>query len=314
MKIIILSLFFISTLIAQKTLCYKKNISESSVNNTIQLNGRDCQGKFSANEMKKLGWSLDDIKITSNGDAYNHLYIFSKRTKLEPIVQNVIEPKVTKYDLSTQKSTLSNVSINKANIDIGNLTIGQSGIIVNRNSTGYIIVSQATVLSSDTSSSTIQFSEKKVLVQNAIPTTTLKPQNGDTFILNHLYQTSLLIVPNTESKNKVIKLYEKQNFLNEDFFASYLKLLSNPIPTREDISEFCQSQQIGTIFIVIESSLYVVDALSFKIVDNIDLAIDDTTTSVPFFTKVTKIEKNFWSFGSNEIENYSQYYSNLLGI
>lgn len=314
MKIIILSLFFISSLMAQKTLCYKKNVSESSVNENIQLNGKDCQGNLTIKDMRELGWSLNDIKIANNGDAYNHLYIFSKETVFEPIVQNIIEPKVIKYDLSKKESVLNNVNNNSASIDLGNLIIGQSGVIIHTSDSNVLIVSQATVISTNAVSSTVQFSDKKILVQNAIPTTNLKPQNGDKFLLNHLYQTSLLIVPNVEAKNSVMNAYEKQNFLNEDFFASYLKLTETPSPTREDIADFCQSQQIGTIFIVIENALHVVDTLSFKIIDTVELNIDDSSTTVPFLTKVTEIEKGFWSFSSGKIDDYNRYYSSLLGI
>jgi hypothetical protein len=299
---------------AQKTLCYKKNVNGSSVDESIQLNGKDCQGDLTIKDMRKLGWSLDDIKITNTGDGYNHLYIFARQTVQEPLVQNIMEPKVVKYDLSKKELVLNNVNNNSATINIGDLTIGQSGIVINTQDSNSIIVSQAIVTSSNSISSTVQFNSKEILVQNAIPTTKLKPQNGDKFILNHLYGTSLLIVPNVEAKNSVIKLYEKQNFLNEDFFASYLKLTETPSPTREDISDFCQSQQIGTIFMVIKNTLYVVDTLSFKIIDTIELNIEDSSTTVPFLTKVTKIEKGFWSFSSGQITDYNRYYSNLLGI
>jgi len=206
------------------------------------------------------------------------------------------------------------VTNNTAKINITNVAIGNSGIIIREIENNSIIVTQAVVSKSNNINSTITFIEKEILPQDAIPTTKIKPRSGDMFILNHLYKTSLLIVPNLSAKKNLLKLYPNQNFLNEDFFAAHLKLTNSPLPSKKIISDFAQSQQIGTIFIVVKNKLYIVDSISFKIISSIDLQYQDTTTNIPFLTKVTDIKTGLWSLGDDKITNYNKYYLNLLEI
>jgi len=217
-------------------------------------------------------------------------------------------------NLSINTTTIFDTNKKQAKINIANLAIGQSGIILHKNKTNKIIIAQASVISSNGNESTIKFSKKDILPQDAIPTSNLLPSNGDTFILNHLYSSSLLIVPNADSKQVVERKYTDQNFLNEDFFASYLKLNQQPIPKKEDFIDFCQTHQIGTIFMVIENKLHIVDSLSFKVIQTIPLTIESKETKVPFLTKIDEIESGFWDFEEENIEDYNEYYLQLLGI
>lgn len=217
-------------------------------------------------------------------------------------------------DLSMQISKIYDIKTDTAKISIPNLEIGQSGVVVHQTNNNKFILAQATVTKSNSLDSTITFIQKDILVQNVIPTSKLKPSVGDKFILNHLYQTSLLIVPNLKSKKKILSLYKSQNFLSEDFFASYLKLISQPVPTKKNITDFTNKQQIGTIFLVIKNKLYIVDALSFKILDTIEIEINDKTTKKPFLTKIDEITRGFLDFGPKNIGDYNKYYSKLLGI
>ncbi len=215
-------------------------------------------------------------------------------------------------NLNTQITKIYDIEKNTAKIDITNLEIGQSGVIVHTSGEDNIILSQAIITKSNNEHSIISFIKKDILLQDAIPTSKLKPSIGDKFILNHLYQTSLLIVPNNKSKREVKKLFKNQNFFNEDFFASYLKLISEPTPTKKEITDFTHKQQIGTIFIVIENQLFIVDAISFKVLETINIEINDKTTTSPFLTKIIEIERGFWDFGEDEIKDYNKYYLKLL--
>jgi hypothetical protein len=213
-----------------------------------------------------------------------------------------------------QETKLYDIKNNQAKISLQNLTVGQSGIIVHKTLKNKIIIDQAVITQSNDSYSTIKFLKQDILPQNAIPTSKLKPRDGDMFVLNHLYQTSLLIVPNLETKKYILDIYSKQNFLNEDFFASYLKLINEPIPTKEDILAFTKKQQIGTIFVVVQEKLFIVDSLSFKVIDSVDIKVEDNSTQSPFLTKIDKITRSFFDFGAKKIENYNKYYLKLLGI
>ena len=217
-------------------------------------------------------------------------------------------------DLNTQISRIYDIKDNKAKIDIPNLKIGQSGVVVHDSNGNKLILTQASVIKSNESHTVISFIKKEMLPQDAIPTSKLRPTKVDKFILNHLYKTSLLIVPNAKAKKDILDKYKSQRFINEDFFASYLKLINKPIPKKDDILLFTKDQQIGTIFVVVKNKLYILDAVSFKLIDTVEININDNKTEVPFLTKITEIEKGFWDFGDDNIKNYNKYYLKLLGI
>jgi hypothetical protein len=217
-------------------------------------------------------------------------------------------------NLQMQIVKIFDVTAKTAKINISDLTVGQSGIILKEIDNNSIILSQAFVKKSNKTGSIIEFIDNKVLFQDAIVTSNLKPSNNDKFILNHLYNTSLLIVPNQKAKEAVKELYQNQNFLDEDFFAAHLKLKNTPIPTKKIITTFAQSQQIGTIFIVVKNNLYIIDSLTFKVINTHPIKNDDRTTIVPFLTKINDIKMTIFNFGANEIEDYNLYYLKLLGI
>jgi hypothetical protein len=280
------------------------------------LNGGECKGKQSITTMKELGWKLSDSKIMKFVDEYNHIYIFSKESKVKPqLTRKKDRLHKLKINLSSKRLKIFDVTDNSAVIKAGNLKIGQSGIIINEYSkNGSIIIALATVTQTNSQSSTITILEKQVLKQDAIPTIKLKPQNGDIFVLNHLYNVGLLIVPNQQTRNFVKQIHKRQNFIDEDFFASHLKLIEEPVPSKKIIQDFCMSQQIGTIFLAINSSLYIVDAISFEVLFKHRLNNPDKTTQVPFYSKIKEIEKGFFDFGADNIDDYNEYYQSLLGI
>ncbi len=313
MKLILLFTFLLSTLFAETTLCYKNDITQSTLNLTIKLHGSKCENKYSANDMKKNGWTLNSSKVIKNNTNYNHIYIFNKTDKQKnSFMKQNTKKIVPTYNFNRQEVSIYNVTSNSASIDIGNLQVGQSGIIVHKIKSNSIILSQAIVIKSNSKNSIINFVNDKLLQQNAIPTSNIKPSNNDSFILNHLYKTSLLIVPNREAKNTVLDIFKDQNFLNEDFFASHLKLISKPTPSKNIIVNFAQKQQIGTIFIVIKKKLYILDSISFKVIYTVNLDINSQNTNIPFFTKIDAIEKGFWTFGNNEMSDYNNYYLSLI--
>ena len=87
MKKLFLPLTIFSTLIvsanAQTTMCFKKNHQDITTIESVKLNGGECNGAYSLNEMKKDGWKTDDIKISSNPNGTsNFVYILKKGENL----------------------------------------------------------------------------------------------------------------------------------------------------------------------------------------------------------------------------------------
>ena len=198
-------------------------------------------------------------------------------------------------------------------INKGNLKEGQSGAIVHKfKDKNEIILKYAYVIKSNEKNSTIKFSKIKILPQEALANTNLKPSKGDAFILNHLYYNSLIIAPNFQSYLKVKNMYKKYNFLNPDYFAAFLKLDQNPAPNKNDFQHFCIDNQIGTIFFVIDHKIYIVDTISFKIIDKKNINYSNNKYQLPFFSNVEKIEGSIFNW--DEIKDYNKYYSKMIGL
>ncbi len=315
MKYLVLLVLLLSSLMAEKTLCYKNGIDTSEQNKNLPLHGGKCQKLFSADDMVENGWKLDDFKTVQTKGKFNHVYVFSRKTSLDRlfeagfIAQNV---KLKPREFKKNELVIYDVTDTTAKVKVGDLRIGQSGIIVNDISGNYTIITNATVIKSEKDHSTIQFVKSKLLTQAAIPTLKAKPTNSDLFVLNHLYKSSLLIVPNLKAKKVIKRNFPNQNFLAEDFFASYLKVHDNPVPSKQDIIDFCSLQEVGTIFIVVKNKLYIIDALSFKTIDEISVSINDYHTQLPFFTRIAEIETSIFDFGATDIGDYNKFYLSLI--
>jgi hypothetical protein len=239
---------------------------------------------------------------------------------------------------STLKSNIYDVQNDRATIDLGDLKIGSSGIVIhNYEDNKQIIVANAVVVESYDNKSVIKFKKFDSLKNDVLSNTNLEASNGDTFIANYLYGRSLLITPNGQTYVDMKKFFPHINFVSSDVFASYLKLEQNPTPQQKDFQDFCADNDLGTIYVVIEDRFYVVDAKSFQIVETFPMINTESQDKGPFYTRVEGIEKslldfdmNFdWSFGLEflkpyvpevkkdeklDTSNYNRYYRKLLGL
>ncbi len=342
------SLLLAQNIYAKTTICHKNSWGKPSTIETTPLNGGECNGEFSLKQMKEKGWFIEDILIKPSKEGLNYSYVLTTKNPVSieknEVQKNIQSTKPIKFDKSD--ILITNVSKNSAQINIGNLKVGQSGIIEHKYDNGKtLIVSSAYVQETSPTSSTLKFIPFLGLKQNAIPTSNRKPQNGDRFMLNYLYDESLLIAPNSESFRNVRKKFKNNNFPHTDLFAAYLKVNTTPHPTKNDIQEYALAQNMGTIFFVIESKVYIVDTQTFTILGTKPLSYIPGEAKMPFYTRIEKIEAsvldNAWNnlFGlldffqddqrseeeilygdlaknvsKNSKTNYTAYYKNILGV
>lgn len=211
------------------------------------------------------------------------------KKKKSLITKRIVKKEV--LPLYPQITTITNVTPSTATINIGNLKVGQSGIVRHRyENKKAIIISDAYVISSSKESSTIKFIPFLGLKQNAIPTTNRKPQNGDSFVLNYLYDSSLLIAPDSTSFRAVRLKFSKQNFQHSDMFGAYLKIEQQPLPSKEMIQNFAIQEDLGTIFMVIDNKIYILDTKTFIILDVRNLLYLHEEEQMPFYTRIENIE------------------------
>ncbi|WP_419769340.1 MAG: plasminogen-binding N-terminal domain-containing protein [Candidatus Marinarcus sp.] len=294
-KLLLLCALLIATILnATETTCYKKDWLSPSTIETVALEGGECKSQNSIEQMKQNGWHIKDIQIASSQKGLNYTYILTDvKPAVSPYVNARDEVKIPSFDI--QYTKISAVSNNTATIHLPNLRTGQSGIVVHTYPNGRsVIVANAFVASSNATTSTLTLSKFDDLKQNAIPTTSKKAQEGDTLILNYLYDASLLIAPTSDSFNVVREKFKKHNFLHSDIFATHLKVENEPLPSKETFIQFAKFQNIGTIFFVLNNKVYVVDAKTFNVLESYKIIYANNEEQLPFYTRVAEIDKAFW--------------------
>jgi cytochrome c553 len=63
-------------------MCFKENASMTTIEST-PLNGGICNGKYTVNDMKAKGWSVDDIKISQTANGMNFIYILKTASSVQ---------------------------------------------------------------------------------------------------------------------------------------------------------------------------------------------------------------------------------------
>ncbi len=309
---------FTNSLFAQETICYKNGVTSPSEIETTPLNGVICKNQLSVNDMKKDGWSVLDIQIATVEGKLNYSYYFYKTDSLKAT------PKISSANEKAEFSTrpigtkITNLNSNKSTIDIGNLIVGQTGIVVHIfDNDKKLIVSNAKVISSNSNSSVVEFFKFEDLKQNAVPTSKREVVNNDMLILNYMYNSSLLITPTLDAFQTVRDNFKLNNFIHSDIFAAKLKYNNKPYPAKEDIQQFAIEQNLGTIFFVLDGKIFVVDSKTFQILDSYRFSFDQKEQQIPFYTRVEDIESPFYQvafiFG-NERLGFNDYYKEILGL
>lgn len=323
-KILLLSAscLLTSNLLAQETVCFKNNVDKPSTIKETPLDGGVCKGQLTLDQMQENGWEILDIKITPSNNKFNYSYYLIKNNS-----KNIVNEKSKKqYELSSKKvfSTkpvgvkLANVQNNKSTIDVGNLIVGQSGIVVHiYDNDKRLIVSNAKVISSNNNSSIIEFFKFDDLKQDALPTSNRVVEKGDVLVLNYMYNSSLLIAPSFDSFQAIRANFKSNNFIHSDIFAAKLKVNNMPYPRKKDFQEFAIEQNLGTIFFVLDNKVVIVDSKTFTILDSYEFSYQTDNLQMPFYTRVEEIEGSIFEFSvfsDKKNLNYEEYYKRILGI
>lgn len=290
---------FALTLLAQNlnaktTICYKKDWKSPSTIETVKLDGGECNSDFSYKEMIKKGWFLKDIKIQRGENGLNYSYILTNEKLISVDNSNFMDNKYAKLEYKPMAIRIHSVQDDTAVINIGNLRKGQSAIIQhNYSNSKTLIVANAYVLESNPTSSKLKLFPFLDIKQNALPTSNRKAIDGDIAIINYLYDISLIIAPSQDAFTATRAKFRDNNFLHSDLFATKLKSEGEPLPSRQTIQDYAISQNIGTLFFIIKSKVYIVDTKSFAILDTDTISYNYVEDErMPFYTRVEKIEKN----------------------
>lgn len=319
----LISSLFIN-LYALETVCYKNGLDLPSQIESAKLDGGFCSGKSTLNDMKNDGWSILDIKVTTVDGKLSYSYYFYKNSKKglsSGSYASKLDSGKKEFSIQPVAAKVENLNNNKSVINIGNLLVGQSGIVVHiYDNDRRLIVANAKVVSSNETSSVVEFFEFDDLRQDAIPTTNRKVENGDVIVLNYMYDQSLLIAPDFNSYQAVREDFAQSNFIHPDLFAAWLKFDNTPLPKKDDFQKFAISQNLGTIFFVVNKKIYILDSKTFTVLDSYSLPLAIAEKQMPFFTRVEEIKGPLIDlsnipFISEKVDTtYDNYYKNILGI
>jgi len=296
---------------AKETTCYKKGWESPATIQNALLEGGECDSKNSLNSMIEQGWRIKDIQIKNSSIGFDYTYILTDEKIVESKFVNLkSEVKIPSFE--TIYTKLNSVNEKTARIDVPNLKIGQSGIVQHSYENGRsVIVANAHVIESNSSYSVVSLNEFDDLKQRAIPKTSRKASNGDTFILNYLYNASMLIAPTSQSFSVVTEKFKNHNFLHSDIFATHLKLENEPLPSKETFIAFAKFQNLGTLFFILNNNVYVVDAKTFNVLHAYDIMYSNAQEQLPFYTRVAEIDKAFWDI---DFKKYVEVVKNFVSI
>ena len=79
-----------TSLLADTTMCFKENHKSMTTIENTPLDGGICNSKFSVNDMKAKGWSVDDIKISQSATGMNFIYILKTANSSTPTTSNFV--------------------------------------------------------------------------------------------------------------------------------------------------------------------------------------------------------------------------------
>ena len=308
---------------AKTTVCFKKDWNSPSTIETAPLDGGECEGKYSLTQMKEMGWNVLDIQIDSEQNNLSYQYLLTndrvsdtKQVQEVQIQENTNTQKQLSFKAIGVK--IENLQNNQTTINVGNLIIGQSGVVIHiYDNDKRLIVANAEVIESNESTSVIKFSKFNDLVQEAIPTSNRTVEKNDILVLNYLYTASLLIAPDLDTFQTIRSNFKYNNFLHSDIFATKLKQDNMPYLTKKYLQKYAISQNLGTIFIVVNQNIYVLDTKTLKILTSYKISYDSKKTEMPFYTRVTDIETSNLDieiFSDRKDVSYDEYYTRMLGL
>jgi hypothetical protein len=208
---------------------------------------------------------------------------------------------------------LQNISGNTALIpDSDDIVIGSSGVVVHKfDEHKSTIIARANVIEKSNGNAKIRFEVFDLLEQSAFPLPGVMPENGDTVMLNYLYDRALIVSPNQTVYSEITKHFSDIAWVHPDIVGAYLATNYKPNPDREDFRQMCRENSAGIIFFALNFNGYVADCQSFKVLKTFESG-RISQYQVPFYTRVRGIESAFWKWESAQISDYNRHYERLL--
>lgn len=211
------------------------------------------------------------------------------------------------------KTNIIGINGNKATIrNSKDIVIGATGIVIHKfDETTSSIIASVKVIAKSGDTATLILRDYVGLKQNALPKSGVKPQTGDTVVLNYLYDRALIVAPNYKVYSEIVDKYKNITWVNPDIPASFLAKMYRPNPDKKLFQQMCSQNSTSLILFAMDDALYFVDCNDFLVVKK-DKAFPITSFQVPFYSRVKDIGNSIFDFDSKKIDSYLRYYKALI--
>jgi len=211
------------------------------------------------------------------------------------------------------------VSVNEkeniATIKVENIDVGMSGFIFHALAENHSVIIKNIVVKSynkESKIATLSLSDYDMLTQNALPQGTWKVAVGDMALLAFGYSRAFLVAPSEAIYYRVTKNTKSVQWIHPDLFATILSFNGHPTPLRSDFTNLSVSTAVGIVFIYLDKRIFTLDTQSFKILNISNAPLEQESVHLHFYTRVEKIEANWWGEGSHELKEYEPHYYQLI--
>ncbi|MSN96299.1 hypothetical protein F1B92_03675 [Campylobacter sp. FMV-PI01] len=219
------------------------------------------------------------------------------------------------FNPKTYETPLINVNDGEGEIiDSANIVLGSSGVVTHSFKNGESsIIARAVVTQKNGTTAKVRFEVFGMLSQPALPVPGILPKVGDKVILNFLYDRALIVVPNKEIYDQVVKFFPHITFIEPDIMGAFLSMNNKPNPNRDDFRELCALNSAGLIFIAMDKEAVFADCGSFEILKKFQSG-EVSYYQTPFYSNIKEISTVFWKFDSAYIKDYNEHYRYLLDL
>lgn len=205
----------------------------------------------------------------------------------------------------------------EAVVHVDAIDVGVSGVVLRRfDATHSTILARCvvTAFNQEQGVATLKLSPFESLSQPSLPQGRWQVSQGDTVILAHHYERALLLSAGDDAYHAITKRIAGTEWIHPDTFAALLSYKGHPSPLREDIQEFCTQNAIGLLYIHASETLFTLDCQSLSLLELTPAPFALGTRSLPFYSRIPKINANWFGEGSDEIEDYDRYYLELIAL
>lgn len=101
-------------------------------------------------------------------------------------------------------------------------------------------------------------------------------------------------------------------WIHPDIFATILSFNGHPTPLKSDFVQMSKMVSVGLLFVYLDKKVYTLDCRSFKILNITDAPLEQSETKLPFYSRVEKIDANWFGEGSSDMKEYAPHYYELM--